>query len=1035
MFKGFLVLFLFFLGFGVYNDFKLYGILNYSVPDKSSDVKWSQDRQEKTTIFNGHITAKDNYFGSITLHLYKLNDFDGIVKFKIKEQGQDKWIAENTYDFSYFMNSGHYTFGFPQITNSVNKQYEFILVYSPKYLPGPNSYVNLADNVSSKYVYNKETLKTNKQKLLTLLYHRTISAVKNLYFIRILIQTLLATAVWGIIISSPKNLSGIGKIKYLSSQLSRFNPFFVSGLLIGVIFIALSTSNIYLAEKASVWLFLSLVISVVWQLLVFIVNNYLEKLIRVADLLINFLMTAVKVITTKKVALIIGLIILIFSSLNNIYTLGGDDSRIFYIYPHEYLNNFATNISSNTGLSELIGFLPPRSILPFVSLMTFLKWIFPLANLQAVFYTLNNLLGLTFFYLLLKYLLKPQTKYDHTSIAIASFAYVYSIFNFYVLFNSKLLSIFLISIFPLTILLLLKSVKEAKLHFMALIAIIWSLFSLVAVSFPWSSAATLVVLPFLIIYLKGYLRRLLLYLGALFIFFIGLNLHWLIYTPFSGVVNKQINIFNEGISSQNFRSSTKEGVLASVQANNPFYPLLNLYHEQIQINNNWPQLQIFRSWYIPFLPLGLIFSLVLVWSGINVRKNKDLKKLYICASLTLLLCIYLFTVNIPPLGVDLFALLIDKIPGFVVFRNMFDKFAFPLSFAWALVIGVGLILIKNRFLLLIVFIVSLIWAKPYLMGEFDKLPVWTTKDSYNTITGLNKDYLDLVKFIKNQPGSGRYLSLPFQTGSSATVQDNKLPNHYYNGVSPLLPLTGKNDLTGLLSFGSQGQQIYTWLQNHRYEDIGKLISTLGVEYVIVNNQIPDDLKKSFIYSDGLYALQTSELVKELTGDNVQDFGQKYSLYKISPKYHSQKIYFTHIGNSSLDSNTNLSFTKKSLSDYEVFITNLKEPITVNFLEPYFNQWQMNSLSNKNVLNQYHDMVMGYANSWKVDPEIIKELVNKEDYSINNDGSLNVKLRIFFQPSKHAEVSLYISLIFYILLLTYTLFSIRKNNNGTIYQLS
>ncbi len=137
---------------------------------------------------------------------------------------------------------------------------------------------------------------------------------------------------------------------------------------------------------------------------------------------------------------------------------------------------------------------------------------------------------------------------------------------------------------------------------------------------------------------------------------------------------------------------------------------------------------------------------------------------------------------------------------------MYDKFSFPLSFVYALLAGVSFKIIienlkdtnKKRLLISLFALAVFVQAKPFLLSEFEKLPIWTTQNTYWNSRGLNSDYLEMIKFIKKHPDDGKYLSLPLTTGNAAVIPENESANRIYNGVSPLLTLSGKNDLSGLL---------------------------------------------------------------------------------------------------------------------------------------------------------------------------------------------------------------------------------------------
>ncbi|MEK7148041.1 MAG: hypothetical protein AAB758_01975, partial [Patescibacteria group bacterium] len=336
-----------------------------------------------------------------------------------------------------------------------------------------------------------------------------------------------------------------------------------------------------------------------------------------------------------------------------------------------------------------------------------------------------------------------------------------------------------------------------------------------------------------------------------------------------------------------------------------------------------------------------------IWAGKIIENDKSRIPLYVAAVVSFFLAIYFFTVNIGPWGTPMFLWLTNNIPGFVIWRNMYDKFAYAVSFQWALILAVSLSIViksiktdRNRtYLVFLIFLIALINAKPFILGEFEDLPYWTSQHSYDGIQVLNRDYMDMLKFIKNQSGVGRYLSLPLLTGNSVIIPDDRQIDHYFAGVSPLLLLTGKNDLSGLISFADKSQEVFHWLESRDYDSFGRLLQQYNVKYVIVSNSTPEDLQNSFMFSDGLFALQPKKFIDSLTGNKIKDFGSRYSLYKINPKYHNEKIYISDSPATFINQGAQLSFIRLAAHSYDIEISDLTSQLSLVFLDPYLKNWK------------------------------------------------------------------------------------------------
>jgi hypothetical protein len=74
----------------------------------------------------GGFTASENYLGQVLVRFYNYNRINkDSVDFRLKEKGQSAWYYEHTYKTDQFLPNNLFTFGFPPITDSKGKSYEF----------------------------------------------------------------------------------------------------------------------------------------------------------------------------------------------------------------------------------------------------------------------------------------------------------------------------------------------------------------------------------------------------------------------------------------------------------------------------------------------------------------------------------------------------------------------------------------------------------------------------------------------------------------------------------------------------------------------------------------------------------------------------------------------------------------------------------------------------------------------------------------------------------------------------------------------
>lgn len=1023
-----------FLIFSLYQDIRENKLFNYTETYASSEVLVKSEQVSiNSQKYTFEIVAHDNYLGSIAFNYYRLKDNPGQVIFRIREVIQSSWYAENRYDFSYFNSDEGYQFGFPEIANSKDKRYllefEFIT-------PSLSEKIGLLDLktlpiLTAKYVFPRNILYSSPGKLATILIHRSTTTLIQMDYLKIGLASAAITVLIFLAINRSGNRAGT-KLEVrqidLQKNMSNINPFFVPAAVLIILVLAFTGGNFLLAERMAVYLWITLLGSAIFYSLQVAVLPRMAKFVRYFTLVSANMVSVLDDLMTKKIFLIVGILFILISGFSSIYYLGGDDSRLFYLYPNDFLTNYASKIVSDTGLSQLTNSIPPTSLAAFVTIMTILKKVFPLFNLQALLISANLVGGFFAFYLLVSYLIRSSGKHERVICMLSGFMYVFSIFNFYTLLNSRLIGEYLISLFPLSLLLGIKAVREGKFYLLVLVVVIWSAFSLASVTLPLSAAAILSTLPLLVFATLKNWQRLIGYLLGAAVLFLVLNLHWLVFVPFTNFSQNLPGSSAPSITSSEFRQQNARGIKSVAEINNSFFPLLNSYHQKIQFDFHWPQLPIYTSWYAKTLLLGYLLVVVVILAGFVIDKDKSRTQLYIASVISFVLAIYFFTVNISFWGTPVFLWLSNHIPGFVVFRNMYDKFAYGLAFQWALVTAVSLaILIKSiktekyrAYLLFAIFIVAIINAKPFILGEFQNLPYWTTKHSFDGIKGFNRDYLDLIKHVKGQDTVGRFLSLPLLTGNSVIVQDERRKDHYYAGVSPLLLFTGKNDMSGIISFSDKASQVFAWLTDKDYESIGHLLQQYNVQHIIVSNITPDDLQNSFMFSDGLFHLQTKEFIASVSGAKIKDFGSKYSLYKISPRFHSEKIYITDTPDAFTSHKADLTFTKNASHSYTIEIDNLSGQLSLVFLDPYLKNWQLLTASNKQLSADQHHLVFDYANMWEIDPQIIKNEFPKSDYLIMPDGSMKLKLRLYFQPYDYFQIVNTVSISAYLLSLIYVL---------------
>ncbi len=777
-----------------------------------------------------------------------------------------------------------------------------------------------------------------------------------------------------------------------------------------------------------------------------------------------------------------------------IFTMGGDDGKFYYLFPFEFLKNF----SNENIFNDLGSFNPHQYIIPFSFLVFLFKKILFFVNTQKLFFGLNLSLGFLFIYLFLG-IFDRDTIDSNKSFAAkitASLFYSLSIFSYYTLWITQLFSMYLISLFPLVLYLFFKSVKEQKTIYLILTSLILSLFSIIILSIPWLLALVIAALPLIsYIFLKNK-KRFTKYFLILIVLFFLLNVYWLVGFILSSGSGGLVG----DILSSDFRKENTYLIQAVSSHNSVLYPLFNLFHKNIQIDYGWPEKDLYLMYLLQLLPDNFLFLMVVMLPVFFYKKaNKEDNNIYALALLSWVITLFLYTVNIGTWGLPLFIWLTNTVPGFVLFRNMYDKFAIAMSFSYAFLLFISLkiifntINIKHLFKNIISFILILLIlvnAYPLLFGTFYHLPVWTTENTYPRINSFNDDFYGLTNYIAKLNTSSKFLWLPLNQAGYIVISDQYNKNYYYSGISLLKTLSNKNDYSGTLDFnGHTKGDIQQYIVDKDYEKLFNLLGKFNIEYVIVNNDINKELQNSYLYGSmikgDLYNNQMSpDFLNAILGEKVQDFGNRYSLYKINNKYLSK----------ALDAN-NIEFEKIDNNQYNVYIKNLTTESPLNFVSSYNKFWylflkshpadawclspktytlqtseyytiddtinqlksstnpkdtsQINQLtqqqmmlpkenitecqSGKNslienltylwkkpVFDNTHAVVYSYANKWIIDPVYIKDNFDKSYYKENADGSIDVELTLYFKPQLYFYLGVVISSLTFIVCLIYLL---------------
>lgn len=656
----------------------------------------------------------------------------------------------------------------------------------------------------------------------------------------------------------------------------------------------------------------------------------------------------------------VGLFLFPILANGSLYYAGGDDMRLYYLFPDKYLKNYVFNlIAGNTLAGANTGYATVAYYAPMFYFIKLLK-IIPL-NTQFLMYGLNLSFGFLFFYKFLGLYIKKDIWFVKVC---ASFFYVLSPFLIATYYRNQMLSMYLVSIIPACFYYFIRGVRENKYYFTFASALIFSIFSTVVNTLPWWSSFLISSL-FILIY--EFISRKLPYIKHTFILvlsFLVINTYWLIHfvrSQIDGGGLKAIlgNYSSSGFLADNFRVMTGVSRL--------FSPLNVIF--------NSPQV-IFKEDLSLITFLNISFFVLIFAAFLFIKKvNDKTGTIYILFLISFLISWFLFSPNLGNWGPKTFLLMGRKIPFFTMYRNMFDKFSLSLAFFFAGSLALSLSIVSEKLSQKITVIVccflmllTVVNARDFLLFRY------TFNQQISRISGVfNDDYELLISFFMNMENKSKVLWLPLNFPTYANIEDKNTPGHYYSGLSPLRILADRSDYAGKFSFITEtdyfvGDRLFEYLEKGDYYNAGLLFQQRNAKYIVVDKQVLHETMQPYLYGgEGklLLKYQNGEFFENILGTKIKSFGNRYELYNINQRFDSDLIYITDNSDGEYQSNNRLRYTKINTHEYVIFIKDLKPEDNLVFLESFNKNWKLNMVDNEKTseISPLHEPVFGYANVW------------------------------------------------------------------------
>lgn len=302
-----------------------------------------------------------------------------------------------------------------------------------------------------------------------------------------------------------------------------------------------------------------------------------------------------------------------------------------------------------------------------------------------------------------------------------------------------------------------------------------------------------------------------------------------------------------------------------------------------------------------FLVLVSFSFPILLFTAILI-KNTHTRKTMPFLIFLLLVALFFTAGSHPPLGF-IYEFLMQKVPGFIIFRSAFFKFGYAFWFCASLLIGlslseaIGYLVTKFKRFKALGFILPLIVAGflvayhfPYLTGDIFRID----KTDVSSRVELPSYVGEFSSWWKKNGGDDKVLLLP-------KLNDNWIFEQYKWNYLSLFPVLGNFANNGLVENSDQLNSmelssvnyLYSAINNGNHRAMDKYSSLLGISYFLV--------RKDFYYNIPTQNTDDPQMVENALKRNpkiklIKIFGQ-WALYGYQ---HKNSLFFT--ANEAISSN-------------------------------------------------------------------------------------------------------------------------------------
>jgi len=378
----------------------------------------------------------------------------------------------------------------------------------------------------------------------------------------------------------------------------------------------------------------------------------------------------------------------------------------------------------------------------------------------------------------------------------------------------------------------------------------------------------------------------------------------------------------------------------------------------------------------------------------------------------------------------LYSWLYYHFPGFNAYREA-SKFYMLIALGYSVLIGalaksLMQLKIKNalflyvRYLVLAVMIGIFIWnAKPLITGEVGRL--------FASIK-LPSDYKILADFLENDHQFSRTLWFPAYSKWSFFDTNHPRYSIYYNAYQWFLEFR-KSPAYSVHEYNTAKiAPDLPWnldLLNQTFSD--NFLDITNTKYIIIPPQYKDtpddDMFLGTSINDRPFIINFFDHLAFIKRINIRTKDMiVYENFSYKPL-----IYITSIMDTVYKPipYKTVSYKYVNPTEYLIEIKNINKPAYLNFNNTYAKDWALDLGGQHYLPDKNHLQTNMQFNSFYINPEEITKNYNKKFYTKNTDGSINLKLRLYYKPQDLVNVGVYISLASLVSVLIYLFIDLFK----------